>query len=65
MNRAHDIVQLDKEVLDMIDIPKWFSEKEQLFATVRRGKPRNPSYLPVGLRGESGKNGLPLRHPAT
>ncbi len=38
MNRAHDIVQLDKEVLDMIDIPKWFSEKNS-FATVRRETP--------------------------
>lgn len=63
MNRAHDIVQLDKEVLDMIDIPKWFSEKEQLFATVRRGKPHNPSYLPVGLRGEKRQERFAFQAP--
>jgi phosphoribosyl-dephospho-CoA transferase len=51
MTHAHDIVKLDKEVLDSIHVPEWYTLEEDVFATVRRGVPRNPSYLPVGLRG--------------
>ncbi|WP_430612588.1 malonate decarboxylase holo-ACP synthase [Enterococcus sp. DIV0876] len=51
MNRAHDIVLLEKEVLDTFDVPEWFQPSKVIYATVRRGIPTNPSYLPVGLRG--------------
>ena len=65
MNRAHDIVQLDKEVLDMIDIPKWFSKKNSFLRPSVVGNPVTPAIYQWGCAGKSGKNGLPLRHPAT